>query len=123
MGKDNEFFEIGIKNVNTLEKGLDSLSAGKKIISSFLEQIDDMTAFTRQVSHNNSETLGGFVSAVTNLNNHCNGRKGRTKDTEWQNKTRKSLDYIKNEEGLNTALAYLFEEQHTILKTCQGDLE
>ena len=30
---------------------------------------------------------------------------------------------MKNAEDLNAALSYLLEEQHTILETCQGDLE
>ena len=34
-----------------------------------------------------------------------------------------AIDLIKGEEGLNSALSYFLEEQHTILETCQGDFE
>ena len=30
---------------------------------------------------------------------------------------------IRSAEDLNAALSYLLEEQHTIIETCQGDLE
>ena len=43
LGKDNELFGMGIKNVNALEKGLSPPDLGKNTITLFLEQIDDMT--------------------------------------------------------------------------------
>jgi len=124
LGKDNELFGLGIKNVNTLEKGLAPHGLGKHSISLFLEQIDDMTAYPRHVSHKNSEALGDFVEAVTDLSYHKEGRRaGGTKDTGWKSKQRNALEAIKGAEGLNNALNYLHEEHHTILETCQGDLE
>ena len=57
------------------------------------------------------------------MNNTTQGRKGGTRDTWWKNKHRNSLEAITSSDGLNTALAYLLEEQHNVLETCQGDLE
>ena len=48
---------------------------------------------------------------------------GGVRDTGWKSKTRNSLDYIKNSHELDVALTYLAEEQHTMMETCQGDLE
>ena len=95
LGKDNELFGVGINNVNALENGLAPPGSGKKTVSIFLEQIDDMTVYPRHISHKNSEALGEFVDAVTDLSNHRDGRRGGTKDTGWQNKTRNALEYIK----------------------------
>ena len=81
LGKDNELFGIGIKNVNVLEAGLGPSNSGKKTISIFLEQIDDMTAYPRHINHKNSEGLGEFVDAVTDMNNERDGRKGGSRDT------------------------------------------
>ena len=123
LGKGNEIFGVGLKNVNVLEAGVAPPSLGKKTISIFLEQIDDMTAYPRHVNHKNSEGLGEFVDAVADLNNQRDGRKGGSRDTGWRNKTRNALEYIKSSDGLNSAISYVLEEQHNILETCQGDLE
>ena len=95
MGKDNELFGVGIKNVVTLEKGLSPPRLGKTTISLFLEQIDDVTAYPRHSSDKTSESLGDFVEAVTDMNNASEGRKGGTRDTGWKNKHRNSLGSIK----------------------------
>ena len=63
-----------------------------------------MIAYPRHFNHKHSEALGEFVSVVTGLSNHHDGRKGGTKDTGWQNKTCNTLEYIKDDDGLNTAL-------------------
>ena len=123
LGKENEIFGVGLKNVNVLEAGVAPPNLGKKTISIFLEQIDDMTAYPRHVNHKNSEGLGEFVDAVADLNNQRDGRKGGSRDTGWRNKTRNALEYIKSSDGLNSAISYVLEEQHNILETCQGDLE
>ena len=123
MGKDNELFGVGINNVNVLEKGLAPPGSGKKTISLYLEQIDDTTVYPRHVNHKSSEAMGKFVDAVTDLQNSRDGRKGGTKDTGWKNKTRNALEQIKDNDGLNSALTYLLEEQHTIPETGQGNLE
>ena len=86
LGRENELFGVGIKNVNVLEKGLGPKSLGKKSTSLLLEQIDNMTAYPRHVGHKNLEALGEFVEAVTDLNNHQDGRRGGTKDTGWRGK-------------------------------------
>ena len=123
MGKESELFGVDLKNVNHLEKGLSPKNLGKQTASLFLEQIDDMAAYPRHSSHKTQESLGDFVEAVTDLSHQQQGQRGGVRDTGWKGKTRNSLDYIKNSQDLNTALSYLMEEQHTIMETCQGDLE
>ena len=73
--------------------------------------------------HKISESLGDFVEAVTDLSNQSMSKQGGVKDTGWEHKSRNALANMKNAEDLNAALSYLLEEQHTILETCQGDLE
>ena len=111
-------FGTATKNVTVLEKGISPPNLGKKTVSLFLEQIDDMTAYPRHSSHKNSESLGAFVDAVTDLSNASQGRKGGTRDTGWQNKHRNAIDAIKSATTLTTSLSYLHEEQHNILETC-----
>ena len=123
IGKETELFGISLKNVNGLEKGLGPKSLGKTTNSLLLENIDDMSAYPRHISRKNSEALGEFVEAVTDMNNQYDGRRGGTKDTGWRHKSRNALEAIKNEEGLTATLAYILEESHNILETCQGDLE
>ena len=123
LGKENELFGIGIKNVNVLEAGLAPTNAGKKTICIFVEQIDDVTAYPRHINHKNSEGLGEFVDAVASMKNERDGRQGGARDTGWRSKTRNALEYIKNMDGLNAAISYLLEEQHNILETSQGDME
>ena len=122
LGKETELFGISIKNVNRLEKGLGPKSLGKTTVSLLLKNINDMSAYPRHSSNKNSEALGEFVEAVTDMNNQYDGR-GGMKDTGWRHKSRNTLESIKNEEGLTTALSYILEESHNILETCQGDLE
>ena len=105
--------------MNVLEAGLGPKS-GKKTISIFLEQIDDMTAYPRHINQKNSEGLGEFVDAVADMNNEREGRKVGSRDTGWRNKTRNALEYMKSRDGMNAAISYLLEEQHNILETCQG---
>ena len=57
------------------------------------------------------------------MNNERDGRKVGSRDTGWRNKTRNALEYIKSRDGMNAAISYLLEEQHSILETCQGDME
>ena len=123
LGKDNELFGVGIKNAVTLEKGLSPAKLGKTTLTLFLEQIDDVTAYPRHSSDKTSESLGDFVEAVTDMNQSNQGRKGGSQDTGWKNKHRNSLEAMKSSDVLNTSLAYLLEEQHNVLETCQGDFE
>lgn len=98
-------------------------NSDKKATSIFLEQIDDMIAYPRYVSHKTSEGLGEFVDAVTDLNNQQDGMKGGSRDTGRRNKTRNTLNYIKSRDRINTAISYLLKESHNILETYQMDLE
>jgi hypothetical protein len=123
MGKESELFEIDLKNVVNLEKGLAPSKLGKRTTSIFLEQIDDVTAYPRHANHRSSKGLGDFVEAVADLNQERQGRKEGTRDTGWKGKTRNALGYIKTSDELGAALSYLLKEQHTILETCQGDFE
>ena len=82
-----------------------------------------MIAYPRHSSHKTQESLGDFVEAVTDLSHHRQGQQGGVRDTGWKGKSRNTLDAVKNSHDLNAALSYLLEEQHTILETCQGDLE
>ena len=123
MGKDTELFGFDIKNINALEANLAPENLGKKTASLFLEQIDDMAAYPRHSGQKTQESLGDFVEAVTDLNHQQQGQRGGVRDTGWKSKTRNSLDYIKNSHELDVALTYLAEEQHTMMETCQGDLE
>ena len=123
MGKDSELFGVDLKNVNNLERGLAPAKLGKRTVTIFLEQIDDVTAYPRHANHRNSEGLGDFVEAVADINQQRQGRKDGTRDTGWKGKTRNALGYMKSSEELSAALSYLLEEQHTILETCQGDFE
>ena len=68
-GKDHKLFGTVTKNVTVLGKGISPSKLGKKTVSLFLEQIDDMTAYPRHSSHKNLESLGAFVDAVTDISN------------------------------------------------------
>ena len=82
-----------------------------------------MSSYPRHSSQKSAEGLGDFVEAVSDLNQHRQGRKVGSRDNGWKGQKRNALDNIKNSEDLNAALSYLLEEQHTILETCQGELE
>ena len=121
--KDTELFGLDIKSVNVLERGIAPTDLGKNTTSFFLDQIGDMIAYPRHNHHKTFESLGDFIEAVTDLNNQSQMRKGGMKNSGWKHKSRNALESIKSGEDLNVALAYLIEEQHTILETFQGDLE
>ena len=74
MGKESELFGVDLKNVNNLEKGLAPPNLGKRTITMFLEQIDDVTAYPRHANHKTNESLGDFVEAVADMHQHCQGR-------------------------------------------------
>ena len=81
MGKKSELFVVDIKHVNQLEKGLAPPNLGKRIVTIFSEQIDDVTAYPRHENHKNAESLGAFVEVVTDIHHHCQRRKEGKRDT------------------------------------------
>jgi hypothetical protein len=123
VGKDSELFDINIKSVTALEKGLAPENLGKRTVMLFLEQIDDMTAYPRLSREKNSDSIGDLVTAVSDLHTQKQDHRGGAMDTGWKNKNRNVLMQVKNAEELNTILSYLLEEQHNILETFQGDCE
>jgi len=123
MGKESELFRVGLKNSNNLEKGLVHPNLGKRTITVFLEQIDDVTAYPRHNNHKTNENLGDFLDAVTDIHQHCQGRKEGVKDIGWKVISRNAMEYMKNSDELSVALSHLLEEQHTIFETYQEDFE
>jgi len=59
--KEWELFGFGLRNVLTLKKGHTPSALGKKTISLFPNQIDDMTAYSRHTNHENLEGLKDLV--------------------------------------------------------------
>ena len=57
------------------------------------------------------------------MNNASHGRKGGTREHRVEAKTPQFFGWNKSSEKLDSALAYLLEEQHNMLETCHRDLE
>ena len=114
---------MDLKSVANSEAGLTPKNIGEKTFALFLDQIDDMIAYTRHSSQKSAEGLGDSVEAVSDLNQSRQGSKAGNRDNGWKAQKRNALDNIKNSEDLNAALSYLLEEQHTILETCHGEIE
>ena len=123
MGKDNELFNVNLKNVDALEDGLGISGLGKTTLRLLLEQIDDMTAYPRHSSTNTTEGLGELVDVVSNFSNQDQERHGGVTDTGWKHKHRNVLVNIKDSAGLTDVICFIQEEQHTILETCAGNME
>ena len=123
LGKDNELFNISIKNVNGLEEGLGPSGIGKTTRHLLLEQIEDMTAYPRHSSTSATEGIGELVEAVTGFKHQEQEKLGGSNDTGWKHKNRNVLGSVKSSNDLNNVLSYLLEEQHTILETCAGNME
>ena len=123
LGKENDLFNVSIKNVNGLEQGLGPSGIGKKTRHLLLEQMEDMTAYPRHSSTNATEGIGELVEAVTGFKHHEQEKLGGSSDTGWKHKNRNVLGSVKSATDLNNILSYLLEEQHTILETCAGNME
>ena len=75
LGKDNELFGVGTKNVVPLENELAPSKLGKTTVSLFLEQINDVTTYPCRSSNKTSESLGDILETVTDMNNADQGRR------------------------------------------------
>ena len=84
LGKDTELFGIDIKSVSNLEAGLTPVNTSKKTSSLFLDQIDDMTSYPRHSNQKSANGLEDFVEAVSDLNQHRQGRKVGSRDNGWK---------------------------------------
>ena len=65
LGRDNELFNVNIKNINGLEDGLRSSGIGKTTRCLLLGQMEDMTAYPHHSSTIAAEGIGELVEAVT----------------------------------------------------------
>ena len=107
MGKDNELFNVNLKNVDALEDGLGISGLGKTTLRLLLEQIDDMTAYPRHSSTKTTEGLGELVDVVSNFSNQDQERYGGVTDTGWKHKHRNVLVNIKDSAGLTDVICFI----------------